>query len=132
MINFNSIQGGGMIKKIVLTLGLLLVLSTILLGGCVAAEDGADSGTSTIYMIVFLVLLAGIFYLFIIRPQSKRQKNQRDLNASLAPGDRVVTIGGIYGRIESLREDSIILKVESGATIRVLRSSIAGKQEESS
>jgi hypothetical protein len=80
MINFNSIQGGGMIKKIVLTLGLLLVLSTILLGGCVAAEDGADSGTSTIYMIVFLVLLAGIFYLFIIRPQSKRQKNQRDLN----------------------------------------------------
>lgn len=119
-----------MIRKISFALGFVLVLSTLLLGGCVATEDGADTGTSTIYMIVFLVLLAGIFYLFIIRPQSKRQKQQRDLNAGLQPGDRVVTIGGIYGRIESLREDSIILKVESGATIRFLRTSIAGKQEE--
>lgn len=121
-----------MIKKIVIVLGLVLIASTLLLGGCTTAEDGADTGTSTIYMIVFLVLLAGIFYLFIIRPQSKRQKEQRDLNANLKPGDRVVTIGGIHGRIESLREDSVILKVESGATIRFLRSSIAGKQEETS
>ncbi|MFH1663097.1 MAG: preprotein translocase subunit YajC [Chloroflexota bacterium] len=119
-----------MVKKIAFILGLVLVLSVSLLGGCTTAEDGADTGTSTIYMIVFLVLLAGIFYLFIIRPQSKRQKEQRDLNANLKPGDRVITIGGIYGRIESLREDNIILKVESGATIRVARNSIAGKQEE--
>ena len=128
----NEIQGGVMIKKIALALGLVLVLSTLLLGSCATTEDGADTGTSTIYMIVFLVLLAGIFYLFIIRPQSKRQKEQRDLNTSLTSGDRVITIGGIYGRIESLREDSIILKVESGATIKFARNSIAGKQEETS
>ena len=117
-----------MIKKIAFTL-VLVLLSSLLLSSCAATEDGSDTGTSTIYMIVFLVLLAGIFYLFIIRPQSKRQKEQRDLNASLKPGDRIITIGGIYGRIESIREDSVILKVESGATIRVVRSSIAGKQE---
>jgi len=121
-----------MVKKIALVLGLVLVLSTLVLGGCVTTEGETDTGTSTIYMIVFLVLLAGIFYLFIIRPQSKRQKEQRDLNASLTTGDRVITIGGIYGRIESLREDSIVLKIESGATIRVARNSIAGKQEEAS
>jgi preprotein translocase subunit YajC len=120
-----------MIKKIAFTL-VLVLLSSLLLSSCATTEDGADAGTSTIYMIVFLVLLAGIFYLFIIRPQSKRQKEQRDLNASLKAGDRVITIGGIYGRIESIREDSVILKVESGATIRVIRSSIAGKQEETS
>ncbi|UCG54089.1 MAG: preprotein translocase subunit YajC [Dehalococcoidia bacterium] len=120
-----------MIKKIAFTL-VVVLLSSLLLSSCATAEDGADAGTSTIYMIVFLVLLAGIFYLFIIRPQSKRQKEQRDLNASLRTGDRVITIGGIYGRIESIREDSVILKVESGATIRVVRSSIAGKQEETS
>ena len=119
-----------MVKKIILALGLVLVLSTLMLGGCTTAEGETDTGTSTIYMIVFLVLLAGIFYFFIIRPQSKRQKEQRDLNASLKPGDRVITIGGIYGRIESLREDSIVLKIESGATIRVARNSIAGKQQE--
>ncbi len=121
-----------MVKKIAFTLGLVLVLSTLLLGGCTTTGDEADSGTSTIYMIVFLVLLAGIFYMFIIRPQSKRQKEQRDLNTSLTSGDRVITIGGIYGRIESLREDSVILKIESGATIRIARNSIAGKQEETS
>jgi preprotein translocase subunit YajC len=121
-----------MVNKIALALGLLLVLSTLLLGGCATTEDGADTGTSTIYMIVFLVLLAGIFYMFIIRPQSKRQKEQRDLNTSLQTGDRVITIGGIYGRIESLREDSVILKVESGTTIKVARNSISGKQEETS
>lgn len=119
-----------MVKKIILALGLVLVLSTLMLGSCTTAEGETDTGTSTIYMIVFLVLLAGIFYFFIIRPQSKRQKEQRDLNASLKPGDRVITIGGIYGRVESLREDSIVLKIESGATIRVARNSIAGKQQE--
>ena len=116
-------------KIICLALGLVLVLSMALLGGCVT-EEGGDA-TSTIYLVVFMVLLAGVFYFLIIRPQSKRQKEHRELNEGLKPGDRVITIGGIYGRIESLREDSIILKIESGATIRVARSSIAGKQAES-
>ena len=120
-------------KKLFLTLALVLAMvsGVLLLGGC-AAEDGGDSGTSTIYMVVFLVLMAGVFYFFIIRPQSKRQKEQRDIISSLKPGDRVITIGGIYGKIESLREDSVILKLESGATVRFMRSSIAGKQPESS
>lgn len=121
-----------MVKKIAFVLGLVLVLGVLLLGGCAVAEDGADTGTSTIYMVVFLVLLAGIFYLFIIRPQSKRQKEQRDLSTNLKTGDRVITIGGIYGRIESLRENNVVLKVESGATIKFSRNSIAGKQEETS
>jgi len=121
-----------MSKKLVLILGLVMVLCAALLGGCATAEDGADTTTSTIYMVVFLVLMAAAFYFFIIRPQSKRQKEQRELNQSLQPGDKVITIGGIYGRIESVREDSIILKVESGETIRFLRSAIAGKQPETS
>ena len=121
-----------MAKKVLIISGLVLALVSgiLLLGGC-AVEEGADtSGTSTIYLVVFMVLLAAAFYFFILRPQSKRQKEQRDVISSLKPGDKVITIGGIYGRIESLREDSIILKVESGATIKFMRSSIAGKQQE--
>jgi len=115
-------------KKIIyLTLGLASLISLVALGGCATTTEGGDT-TSTIYMIVFLVLLFGVFYFLIVRPQRKRQKEQQELLSNLSPGDRVVTIGGIYGQIESLGEDSVVLKVESGATIRVARRGIAYKQ----
>ena len=86
----------------------------------------------TIFLTLALVpvLIFSVFYFLIIRPQRKKQQGQQELISNLRPGDRVITIGGIYGRIESLREDSVILKIESGATIRVARRGIAGKQEE--
>ncbi|MDD3994919.1 MAG: preprotein translocase subunit YajC, partial [Dehalococcoidales bacterium] len=62
------------------------------------------------------------------RPQSKRQKEHQNLISNLQVGDRIITIGGIYGRIDSIREDSYIIKVESGELIRMAKSSIAGKQ----
>ena len=116
-------------KAASLALVLLMALSLMLMGGC-TATDGGDTTSSTIYMVVFMVLLFGIFYFLIIRPQRKRQQEHQNLTEGLVPGDRVITIGGIYGRIESVREDSVVLKVESGATIRVARNGIAGKQEE--
>ncbi len=117
-------------KTISLALSLVVVLlvSVVLLGGCVPAEDGDTSSIWT--MLIFLVLLFGLFYVFIIRPQRKRQQSHQELMAELRLGDRVITIGGIYGRIESLREDSVVLKTESGAMLRVTRNSIAGKQGE--
>jgi len=48
----------------------------------------------------------------------------------LRRGDKVITAGGIYGVVESLSDDSIVIKVESGATIRVARDSVAGRREE--
>ncbi|MCJ7763887.1 MAG: preprotein translocase subunit YajC [Dehalococcoidales bacterium] len=120
-----------MAKVASLALVLLLALSLALMGGC-APTEGGDTTTSTIYMVVFMVLLFGVFYFLIIRPQRKKQREHQELAEGLSPGDRIITIGGIYGRIESVREDSVILKVESGATIRVARNGIAGKQEETS
>jgi preprotein translocase subunit YajC len=111
----------------ILALG-LLTAAVALLGGCTTTE-GEDTGTSTIYLIIFMVVLFGIFYFFIIRPQQKRQREQQKLLTELKPGDRVITIGGIMGRIESIKDDSVVLKVESGATIRVVRNGIAGKHE---
>jgi len=118
-----------MAKVASLALVLLLALSLALMSGC-TATDGTDTTTSTIYLVVFMVLLFGIFYFLIIRPQRKRQQEHQQLTEGLQPGDRVITIGGIYGRIESVREDSVVLKVESGATIRVAKNGIAGKQVE--
>jgi preprotein translocase subunit YajC len=114
-------------------IAVLLITTLVLIGGCYPAQtpaEGEGGGGFSWTMIIFLVLIFAIFYFLMIRPQRKRQKEQRELMAGLQKGDRVITAGGIYGQIESLSEDSAVLKVESGATIRVARSSIAGKREQ--
>lgn len=117
-----------MTKKIMASiLGVISILSIALLGSC-TTTSGESNTTSTIYMIVFMVLLFGIFYLLIIRPQSKRQKEHMDLINNLKVGDRIITIGGIYGKIDSVREDSYVIKVESGELIRIAKNAVSGKQ----
>ena len=78
--------------------------------------------------ILFLVLIFAAMYFFMIKPQRKRQKEQQELVQELRRGDKVVTSGGIYGQIENLSQDTVVLRIESGATIKVARISIAGKQ----
>ena len=116
-------------KRKILSLGLIvtLLISMLALAGCVpVAEGGEEQGGFSYQLIIFLVLIVAVFYFLIIRPQRKRQKDQQHLMEGLKKGDSVVTAGGIYGQIESIREDVIVLKVESGATIKVARSSVAG------
>jgi len=81
-------------------------------------------------LIIFVVLIFAMMYFLMIRPQRKKQKEHEEMESELKHGDKVVTIGGIYGRIDSVGEISLVLKVESGATIRVAKKSIAGKQTE--
>ena len=83
--------------------------------------------TNIIYIIILLVVIFVMFYFFMIRPQRRRQKEHEELLFQLRGGDRVITAGGIYGQIESISEDSVVLKIESGATMRVAKNSIAGK-----
>ncbi|MCK5181679.1 MAG: preprotein translocase subunit YajC [Dehalococcoidia bacterium] len=81
------------------------------------------------YMIIFLVGIFAVMYFLMIRPRQKQQKQQEAMMAELRPGDKVIMAGGIYGQIESLGEDTAIVKIESGATMKVARNSILGKQE---
>ena len=83
--------------------------------------------TSIIYIIIFLVVIFAMFYFFMIRPQRKRQKEHEELVSQLRGGESVITAGGIYGQVESVGQDSVVLRVESGATIRVTKGSIVGK-----
>ncbi|OGO23656.1 MAG: preprotein translocase subunit YajC [Chloroflexi bacterium RBG_16_50_9] len=80
-------------------------------------------------MIGFLVVIFALFYFVMIRPQRKRQKEHQTMMQELQKGDKVITAGGIYGTIDSLSEDSIVIKVESGGTLRVARGSIAMRRE---
>ncbi|MBI2860407.1 MAG: preprotein translocase subunit YajC [Chloroflexi bacterium] len=81
-------------------------------------------------MIIFLVLIFAAFYFLMVRPQRRRQKQHHDFVRELTRGDRVVTAGGIYGTIESLDEDSVVLKIESGTTIRIARGSVIGRRQQ--
>jgi preprotein translocase subunit YajC len=117
------------------TLSLVLIVAVLatmaLLGGCYGTTEGEGGGTtSTIYMIVFLVLIFAMFYFLMIRPQRKRQKEHQQMMEELRKGDKVITAGGIYGVIESVSEDSIVIKVESGATMRLAKGSVALKREQ--
>jgi len=77
-----------------------------------------------------MVLMFAMFYFLIIRPQRKRQQEHQALLASLNVGDKIITIGGIHGVIESMKEDSVLIKLESGATVRMSRASIAFREGE--
>ncbi|OGN97350.1 MAG: preprotein translocase subunit YajC [Chloroflexi bacterium RBG_13_51_36] len=80
-------------------------------------------------MIIFLVVIFAVMYFLMIRPRQKQQRQHDDMMKELRVGERVILAGGIYGQIESLSEDTAIIKIESGATMKVARNSILGKQE---
>ena len=112
---------------------LITVLVVIGAGGCVPSQAPEGGGSSSILpLIIFLVLIFALFYFVMVRPQRRRQKEHETMVHELRKGDKVITAGGIYGVIESLSEDSIVIKIESGATIRVARGSVVGRRETSS
>lgn len=76
-----------------------------------------------------LAVLAVAFYFLLIRPQQKRQKEHQALMAALAVGDRVITIGGVYGTIHSLEDDRVGIEVAPSVVIEVARSAVAKKLE---
>jgi preprotein translocase subunit YajC len=72
-----------------------------------------------------LVAIFAIFYLLIIRPQKKKQKETQRMLEELKKGDRVITIGGIHGLIQTVRERSVIVKVDENCKLEFSRSAIA-------
>ena len=116
-------------KDKILRLGSIvgLLVALVFVGGC-AVPEGTEGGFDWT-IVIFLILIFGVFYFLLIRPQRKRQKEHQQLVEELKRGDSVITAGGIFGVIESISEDSVVIKVESGATMRVAKGSVALKRE---
>ena len=74
---------------------------------------------------VMMVLMFGILYFFMIRPQQKKAKDQKKFTEEIKKGDYVVTIGGLHGRIAEMEDDTIIVEVERGARIRFSKSAVS-------
>ncbi|THB63406.1 MAG: preprotein translocase subunit YajC [Spirochaetaceae bacterium] len=92
-----------------------------------AAEPaaGAQGGGQLLMTVVTFGLVFLIFYFLILRPQNKRQKEQKQMQESLKKGDKVVTIGGIRGTIASIKENTVVLKVDDNTKIEFTRSAVA-------
>ena len=93
----------------------------LLMGGM---GGGAEGGSSWMSFLP-LVLIIGIFYFLILRPQNKKQKETKRMLEALKKGDRVVTIGGIHGVIQTVKESSVIVRVDENTKLEFSRSAIS-------
>jgi preprotein translocase subunit YajC len=91
----------------------------------VAQTDGAGGGLAG--LLIPLLFMGGIFYFLLIRPQQRRQRAQRSLIEGLGIGDEVITIGGVFGTIREVDDESVTLEVDEDVQIRFLKSAIARK-----
>lgn len=71
------------------------------------------------------ILMFVVFYFFMIRPQSKKAKDDKKFRDELKQGDKVVTIGGIHGKVADVKESAVILEVSNNVKLRVEKSAIS-------
>jgi len=74
---------------------------------------------------VFPLMIAAIFYFMIIRPQQKKTKEAKQFRETLKKGVRVVTIGGIHGKVESVKDKTVIVLTEGGGKLKIEKSAIS-------
>jgi preprotein translocase subunit YajC len=77
-----------------------------------------------------IILIIGVFYMLLIRPQQKRQKELQETISQLKAGDRVVTTGGIIGTITTVRDTSFLIRSAEKSILEISRSAVAGIEEE--
>ena len=100
-----------------------MTLTTILLQ---AGANGSNGWMS----IIMMVALVAIFYFFMIRPQSKKQKQIKKFREGLSVGDKVITAGGIYGKIRDIKETTFLLEISDNVKIRIDKNSVYPSAED--
>lgn len=95
-------------------------------GGNGGSEGGAQQGMGSMLFPIAIFIL--VFYFMIIRPQSKRKKQQESLLSGITRGDQIVTIGGIFGTVREVRDDAFTIEVAEGVRIRILKSAVQTKR----
>lgn len=100
------------------------MLSILLMGP--GAEGESGGGYETLIMFALLIV---VFWLFFIRPQSKKNKELKKMRESLDKGAKVVTIGGIHGKVSEVKEKTIVIELIDKTRMEVEKSAIAGDAE---
>lgn len=96
---------------------------TVGMGGF-GGQGGQQAQSSPVMMIGWLVIMVGLFYFMMIRPQQRKEKERRGLIASIKSGDRVVFGGGLIGTVANVKETVLVVKVAENTKLEVLRASV--------
>ena len=92
-----------------------------MLNNFITLRQGGNAGVMNLVMIVALI---AIFYFFMIRPQQKKQKEIKKFREGLNVGDRVITAGGIYGKIRGVKDNTIVLEIADNVRITIDKGSV--------
>ena len=95
-------------------------LLSILLQAAAPAAGGASSYSGILMMVLIFV----VFYFFMIRPQSKRQKEIKKQREAMQVGDKVVTSGGIYGKVKEMKETTVVIEIAENVRIKADKNSV--------
>jgi preprotein translocase subunit YajC len=85
----------------------------------------AQGGGSNISFFLMLLLVFGAMYFLLIRPQQKRRRTTLEMQSQIGPGDEVLTIGGLFGVVQEIDDDYVVLEVATGITNRYARTAIS-------
>ena len=88
-------------------------------------QEGSESGGLMSFLPLLLIVV--VFYMFFIRPQMKKSKEQKQFREALKKGDKIVTIGGIHGKITDVKETSFVVEIANNVIITIERSAVAGE-----
>ncbi len=89
-----------------------------------------DQGTQSLISLVILIVVFGaIFYFLMIRPESKRRKERQTMLDALQRGDKIVTLGGLYGEVQDVHDDKIVIKIAESIKVEVSKSAISAVRE---
>ena len=102
------------------------LLSVLLL----APEEGAAGGSPMNMSILMIVAMVAIFYFFMIRPQQKRQKDIQKAREAMKVGDKVVSAGGIHGKIREIADTTMLVEISEGVRIRIDKGSVYASSED--
>jgi len=87
----------------------------------------SPGGSSGIMQVVFLVAIIGVFYFFMIRPQVKKQKTEAQFRNTLEKGSKVVTIGGIHGRIIEVQDKTFMIEIDTNVRVKVEKTAVSAE-----
>lgn len=90
----------------------------------------AGGGGGLLDLLLPMILVFGVFYFLVIRPQSKQRREREQMLTQLKAGDEVITTGGILGKIKSIRDNIVTLEVSDRVKLRVLQNQIAGLEKQ--
>jgi preprotein translocase subunit YajC len=76
--------------------------------------------------LIMIVLIFAVVYFFMIRPQAKKQKEEQKFRENIKVGDKIITIGGIHGKVIKVGDTNLIIEVEGGNKLKVEKSAILG------